>query len=161
MPFIEFVAAHPVGTAVEGEVERFSSHGCYLISDGARCYLSLKLMGDPAPTSPKEVVSLGETLSCVVISIDTPRRGIDLALPGFVPDSAEGAAHSTRSQRNESEEDSLSTRKAVKKKKAPAKKAPAKRKAPAKKAPAKRKAPAKKAPAKRKAPAKKAPAKKR
>ncbi|HUW04100.1 MAG TPA: hypothetical protein VMW08_17230, partial [Acidimicrobiales bacterium] len=154
LPFIEFVAAHPVGTTVEGEVERFSSHGCYLISDGARCYLSLKLMGDPAPTSPKEVVSLGETLTCVVISIDTPRRGIDLALPGFVPDSAEGAAHSTRSQRNESEEDSLSTRKAVKKKKAPAK-----RKAPAKKAPAKRKAPAKKAPAKRKAPAKKAPAK--
>ena len=47
MPFIDFVAAHPVGSTVQGVVERFASHGAYVLVDDCRCYLGLKSMGDP------------------------------------------------------------------------------------------------------------------
>jgi hypothetical protein len=80
LPFIEFVGAHPVGSTVQGEVEQFSSHGAYVAAAGARCYVPLKLMGDPAPKSAKEILRVGETRDFVVFAIDPPRRGIDLAL---------------------------------------------------------------------------------
>jgi hypothetical protein len=80
LPFIEFVGAHPIGSTIEGEVERFSSHGAYVTASGARCYVPLKLMGDPAPKSAKEILSVGERRDFVVFAIDPPRRGIDLAL---------------------------------------------------------------------------------
>jgi hypothetical protein len=80
LPFVEFVAKHAVGTAVRGRVEQFSSHGAYVSAGGARCYVPLKLMGDPAPRSAREVLKLGEERTFVVYSIDPPRRGIDLAL---------------------------------------------------------------------------------
>ena len=80
LPFIEFVAAHPVGSMVSGSVARFSSHGAYVEASGARCYVPLKLMGDPPPKSAKEIIRAGETRESVVSAIDPPRRGIDLAL---------------------------------------------------------------------------------
>ncbi len=80
LPFIEFVGAHPVGSKVRGEVERFSSHGAYVVADGARCYVPMKLMGDPPPKSAKEILRVGETREFVVFAIDPPRRGVDLAL---------------------------------------------------------------------------------
>ena len=93
LPFIEFVANHPVGSTVSGEVERFSSHGAYVLAGGARCYLSLKSLGDPAPRSARDVVERGEVRDFVVLAFDTPRRGIDLILPGLTgtppPPSAE------------------------------------------------------------------------
>ena len=83
LPFIEFVANHPVGSTVSGEVERFSSHGAYVLAGGARCYLSLKSLGDPPPRSARDVVERGEVRDFVVLSFETPRRGIDLILPGL------------------------------------------------------------------------------
>ncbi len=80
LPFIEFVGAHPVGSMVEAEVETFSSHGAYVLSGGARCYVPLKLMGDPAPRAARDVMKIGEVRRFAVHSLDTPRRGIDLAL---------------------------------------------------------------------------------
>ncbi len=80
LPFIEFVAAHPVGSTLDGEVETFSSHGAYVRAGGARCYVPLKLMGDPAPRAARDVLTIGETRRFAVHSLDTPRRGIDLAL---------------------------------------------------------------------------------
>ena len=171
MPFIEFIAAHPVGSEVDGEVSRFSSHGAYVDIDGAQCYVPLKSMGDPPPRRARDVLTLGETRRFVVQSFDTPRRGIDLALSGDAPehggeheDGAPGADAGTspagvdRASSGRANTEPRTRRTTdVATKKAPAKKAPA-RKAPAKKAPAK-KAPAKKAPA-TKAPARKAPAKK-
>ena len=180
---------HHLGTAVDATVTDFSSHGAYVDVDGARCYIALKSMGDPAPRSAREVLSVGEVRSFIVQGFDTPRRGIDLALPGFEtlgadtstsasdvgpsgPAVNDGDGNNTPLVSEESAEEATVATKKAPAKKAPAKKAAAKkapaRKAPAKKAPAKkapaRKAPAKKAPAKkapaRKAPAKKAPAKK-
>ncbi len=80
LPFIEFVAKHPVGSTLEGVVETFSSHGAYVAAGGARCYVPLKLMGDPAPRAARDVMVVGETRKFAVHSLDTPRRGIDLAL---------------------------------------------------------------------------------
>ena len=177
--FLGFVTSHQLGSTIEATVIEFSSHGAYVDCNGARCYISLKSMGEPAPRSAREVLAMGEVRPFVVQGFDTPRRGIDLALPGFEQveaDSSTSAADSSAladelhdgddttqpDSKESAEEETVAATKKAPAKKAPAKKAPA-RKAPAKKAPAK-KAPAKKAPAKkapaRKAPAKKAPAKK-
>jgi hypothetical protein len=80
LPFIEFVGAHPVGSTLDGIVENFSSHGAYVKAGGALCYVPLKLMGSPAPRTARDVLSLGEKRLFSVFSLDTPRRGIDLAL---------------------------------------------------------------------------------
>ena len=180
LPFIEFVGAHPVGSTVTGEVERFASHGAYVQAEGARAYLPLKNLGDPPPRSAREVLSFGETYTFVVQAFDTPRRGVDLTMQDVVAvtagdlAAAGSASDPVPDQLTEEErvapakkKKAPAKRKAAAKKKAPAKrkaaakKAPAKRKAAAKKAPAKKKAAKKKAPAKRKAAAKKAPAKKK
>ena len=172
--FLGFVTSHQLGSTIEATVVEFSSHGAYVDCDGARCYVSLKSMGEPAPRSAREVLAMGEVRPFVVQGFDTPRRGIDLALPGFEQVEADSSTSATDSSatagelhdgddttqpdsKESAEEETVAATKKAPAKKAPAKKAPAK-KAPAKKAPAK-KAPAKKAPAK-KAPAKKAPAKK-
>jgi hypothetical protein len=158
LPFIEFVAAHPVGSTVTGEVERFSSHGAYVMADGARCYLPLKNLGDPPPRSAREVLAMGQPYEFVVHAFDTPRRGVDLAMPDVVPSGT--ISDPVPDQPTEEERVAPAKKASAKKstaKKSAAKKAPAK-KAAAKKAPAKKTA-AKKAPAKKSA-AKKAPAKK-
>ncbi|HEX6238427.1 MAG TPA: S1 RNA-binding domain-containing protein [Acidimicrobiales bacterium] len=82
LPFIEFVSAHPVGSEVDATVERFSSHGAYVTVGEARGYLPLRNMGDPPPRSAKEQLELGQTVRLVVVAIDPPLRGIDLAVPG-------------------------------------------------------------------------------
>jgi Zc3h12a-like Ribonuclease NYN domain/S1 RNA binding domain len=84
LPFIEFIADHPVGSEVEATVERFSSHGAYVLAGDARGYVPLRNLARPAPRSAREVLNLGERRRFVVIAIDAPRRGIDLALPGVV-----------------------------------------------------------------------------
>ncbi|MDQ2679132.1 MAG: histone H1-like repetitive region-containing protein [Actinomycetota bacterium] len=172
--FLGFVTSHQLGSTIEATVVEFSSHGAYVDCDGARCYVSLKSMGEPAPRSAREVLAMGEVRPFVVQGFDTPRRGIDLALPGFEQVEADSSTSATDSSasagelhdgddttqpdsKESAEEATVAATKKAPAKKAPARKSPAK-KAPAKKAPAK-KAPAKKAPAK-KAPAKKAPAKK-
>jgi hypothetical protein len=80
LAFIEFVGAHPIGSVVEGTVDQFSSHGAYVSASGARCYVPLKLMGDPPPRSAKDVLRLGATRQFLVHAFDVPRRGVDLAL---------------------------------------------------------------------------------
>jgi len=186
--FLSFTIGHPVGTEVEGTVDRFSSHGAYVVVDGVHCYVPLRSMADPPPRRARDVLSLGESLIFVVASFDAPRRSIDLALPGQqmtgdsvsdpYPDeeappmapAKKAAAKKKAPAKRAATRKKAAARKAPSKKatarKSPSKKAPAKKnagakKAPAKKTPAKKKAPAKKTPAKKKAPAKrKAPAKK-
>ncbi len=85
LPFIEFVAAHPVGSTLEGEVEVFSSHGAYVRAGGARCYVPMKLMGTPTPRAAREVMAIGERRLFAVHSIDAPHRGIDLAMVAAAP----------------------------------------------------------------------------
>src|SRR3954452_8654279 len=172
-----FVVDHPVGTVVDGVVDRFSSHGAYVHVGDAQCYAPLREMGDPPPRSAREVLNLGETRPFTVQRFDPARRGIDVVpVSGAVPKTERGrpaaeavavAAGSTN-QETDAEEAPVSPaarkaakRKAPAKRKTAAKRAPAKLKTVAKRAPAKRKTAAKRAPAKRKTAAKRAPAKRK
>jgi hypothetical protein len=164
LPFIEFVSAHPLGSTVQGEVERFASHGAYVLIDGTRAYLPLKHLGDPPPRSAREALSFGQPYEFVVQAFDTPRRGIDLTMPGVVStDTASDPVHQPEEARVAPARKKSAAKKApARKKKAAAKKAPARKKSAAKKAPARKKSAAKKAPArKKKAAAKKAPARRK
>jgi hypothetical protein len=165
MPFLEFVEHHPVGTSVNGTVESYSSHGAYISigENGARGYVPLRLMADPAPPSARKVMKLGESVTVVVVSFAPLRRSIDCA----VPDMAQAAIAAAREEQAEEH----ATRATAEPKRRPASttaaKQPAAKKAAAKEPVAKpsaaRKAPAKQAAVKKaavtKAPAK-APAKK-
>jgi hypothetical protein len=83
LTFIQFIADHQPGATVEGEVESFASHGAFVLVGDARCYIPLSAMGDPPPRSAREVLGKGERRPFVVQALDAPRRGIELALPGF------------------------------------------------------------------------------
>ena len=83
LAFITFIAAHPLGSDVVGTVLEYSSHGAFVEADGARCYIPLSAMASPPPRRAREVVTKGEPRSFVVQAFDPPRRGIELALPGF------------------------------------------------------------------------------
>jgi hypothetical protein len=185
LAFIEFVAAHKLGTEVVGEVERFSSHGAFVQVGACRCYVPLSAMGDPPPRAARDVLQRGETRTFVVQALDPPRRGIELALPGFAriagapteetveDEIAAGTvepepAPAKKKKAATKKKAAASAKKATKRKAAaPAKKAAAKKvvekaakapaKAPAKKAAkaTKKAAPAKKAAAKKAAPVKK------
>ena len=169
MPFLEFVEHHPVGTSVNGTVESYSSHGAYISigENGVRGYVPLRLMADPAPTSARKVMQLGESVTLVVVSFAPLRRSIDCAVPDMADAAiaeakAEQAAEAAAERAAEIGDEQPAPARKSAAKKAPAKKA-APKKAPAKKAAAKKtpakKTPAKKAPAKKSA-AKKAPARK-
>ncbi len=81
-PFLRFISEHPIGGVVEAEVESYSSHGFYVVVGGARCYVPLVGVAQPAPRSAKEVVRRGENREFIVRGFDAPRRGIELAIPG-------------------------------------------------------------------------------
>ena len=83
LPFITFIADHPLGTEVEGTVEGFTSHGAFVTAGGARCYAPVSGLADPPPRSAKEVLAKGEVRMFVIQALDPPRRGIELALPGL------------------------------------------------------------------------------
>jgi Zc3h12a-like Ribonuclease NYN domain len=176
LTFINFVAAFPVGSTIEGEVVSFTSHGAMvdvaLPGGGAmHCYIPLTAMGTPAPTKARQVLKKGEVRPFVLAGLDPPRRVAELAIGPGMPAAAvaEGPdtvkkATASRAKRVPTSKAAASTKKAAAKKAAaPAKKAAKKAVAAAKKAPkqaaAKKAAKAKKVPAK-KVPAKKAPAKK-
>jgi hypothetical protein len=168
LSFINFVAAYPVGSTVEGEVVSFTSHGAMVdvpLPDGGgalHCYIPLAGMGTPPPTKARQMLKKGEVRPFVLAGLDPPRRVAELALPPGSPTTSSGGSR---------------TKAAAPAKKAPAKKAtaakaPAKKAAgatkkttdkaaeAAKKAATKKAAVAKKTAAKKAVKAKKAPAKK-
>ena len=143
LPFLDFVEHHPISSSVNGVVESYSSHGAYVTIGDIRGYVPLRLMGDSAPRSAREVMRIGDAVTLVVTSFAPARRSVELAVPAMAPGAAVAASP-----------DLIELVEAVAE--APTKKAASKR-ATAKKAPAKE--PAKKDAAK-KAPAKREPAKK-
>ena len=188
LPFLEFVAQHPVGTSCTGVVESYSSHGAYARVGDVLVYIPLRLMDNPPPRSARSVLKVGEAVTVVIVDYVGERLSIDAALPHMAA-AASSPTEATQptvdapvEQGTDTSADEPAKRRATKRGAtkqvpeptsaesadaadagpAPAEKRGAK-KAPAKKTPAK-KAPAKKAPAKKaaagKAPAKKAPAKK-
>ena len=186
LPFIEFVGATRSGPPSRARSSASPRTAPTSWSTARAATSRSSTSADPPPRSAREVLSFGEPYTFVVHAFDTPRRGVDLTMPGVVPAIRHGKRSRTpdrggtggtckeeegRSQEGSGTEEGCSqegsgpkkaaAKKAPARKKAAAKKAPAKKKAAAKKAPAKKKAAAKKAPAKKKAAAKKAPAKKK
>ena len=82
LTFLTFVAEHPLGSTVVGTVSSFVSHGAMVDVDGMSCYLPLTGLGDPPPRRAREVVERGEKRDFVLVALDPPRRGAELALPG-------------------------------------------------------------------------------
>ena len=80
--FLTFIASNLPGSAVDGVVDDYSSHGFYVTAGGARCYVPLSGLAEPTPRSAKEVVRRGETHNFIVKAFDAARRGIELALIG-------------------------------------------------------------------------------
>ncbi len=78
--FLRFVTQWSIGDELEAEVERYSSHGCYVTAAGAQCYLPSSAMGDPPPNRARDVVSIGQTAIVKVESLDSDRRGINVEL---------------------------------------------------------------------------------
>jgi len=172
LTFINFVAAFPVGSTIEGEVVSFTSHGAMvdvpLPAGGAlHCYIPLTAMGTPPPTKARQVLKNGEVRSFVLAGLDPPRRVAELAIPSTATATADRKVAPTAKRAPTVKAAPPAKKAAAKKAAAPAKKATKKAARAAKKAPKKavkkvakaKKAPAKKVPAK-KAPANKAPAKK-
>jgi len=88
LAFINFVAAYPMGSEVEGEVASYTSHGAMIevgLPDGGavHCYVPLTGLGDPPPRKAREVLSRGQRQSFVLVGLDPPRRVAELALPGM------------------------------------------------------------------------------
>jgi hypothetical protein len=86
LAFINFVAAYPIGSTVDGEVVSFTSHGAMVdvtLPEGGslHCYIPLTAMGTPPPTKAREVLTKGVVRSFVLASLDPPRRVAELALP--------------------------------------------------------------------------------
>ncbi|MGH9291616.1 MAG: NYN domain-containing protein [Acidimicrobiales bacterium] len=82
LSFISFIAEHPLGAEVDGEVESYTSHGAVVMVGGTQCYLPLANMAVPAPRAAREAVRRKERRSFVVTALDPQRRGVELSLPG-------------------------------------------------------------------------------
>src|SRR5581483_11880022 len=167
LAYATFVIDHPVGSIVDGTVDRFSSHGAYVRIGEAQAYVPLRDLGNPPPRSAREVLNLGETRPFVVHRFDPVRRGIDVVPVAEALVTSERGSHAAEAvapatgntqQTPHAEEAHVSpeAKKAGGRKKAAAKRAPArKKKAAAKRAPARKKSTGRKSTA-RKSTAKKA-----
>jgi len=81
LTFLTFVSEHPVGSTVEGTVSSFVSHGAMVDVDGMLCYVPLAGLGMPPPRGAREVIERDERKEFVLVALDPPRRGAELALP--------------------------------------------------------------------------------
>ena len=163
LTFINFVAAFPVGSTVDGEVVSFTSHGAMVdvsLPGGGvlHCYIPLSAMGTPPPTKARKVLKKGEVRPFLLAGLDPPRRVAELALPIQERPKKKRAGAPATAAPALAKKSGKKAAPAPEAGQAPAKKGPAPgKKAPAKKGPA----PGKKAPAKKGPPAgKKAAAKK-
>jgi hypothetical protein len=163
LTFINFVAAFPVGSTVDGEVVSFTSHGAMvdvLLPGGGvlHCYIPLSAMGTPPPTKARKVLKKGEVRPFLLAGLDPPRRVAELALPIQERPKKKHTGAPAPAAPAPAKKSGKKAGRALEAGQAPAKKGPA----PGKKAPAKKRpAPGKKAPAKKRpAPDKMAAAKK-
>jgi hypothetical protein len=83
LTFIRFIAEHPLGERLEGEVEGFTSHGAFVRIEDAQAYVPVSGLGDPPPRSARRVLRRGERRPFVLQALDPQRRGVELALPEF------------------------------------------------------------------------------
>ncbi|HEY3703303.1 MAG TPA: S1 RNA-binding domain-containing protein, partial [Acidimicrobiales bacterium] len=83
LTFIRFIADHPLGQLVEGEVESFTSHGAFVRVEDAQAYVPVSGLGDPPQRSARRALRRGERRPFVLQALDPQRRGVELALPEY------------------------------------------------------------------------------
>jgi hypothetical protein len=84
LTFVTFVTEHPIGASVIGTVSSFVSHGAMVDVGEMHCYVPLTGLGVPPPRRAREVLDQGESREFVLVGLDAPRRGAELALPELV-----------------------------------------------------------------------------
>ncbi len=84
LTFVTFVTEHPIGASVQGTVSSFVSHGAMVDVGEMHCYAPLTGLGVPPPRKAREVLTQGESRTFVLVGLDPPRRGAELALPEVV-----------------------------------------------------------------------------
>jgi len=62
-------------------VSSFVSHGAMVDVGGMLCYVPLAGLGSPPPRGAREVIERGQHREFVLVALDPPRRGAELALP--------------------------------------------------------------------------------
>ncbi len=82
----EFFQATSIGDVVEGRVKSFTSFGAFIDLGGFDGLLHINDMSWGHVSSPKEVVSLGETIEVKVIRLDPEENKINLSLKHFTED---------------------------------------------------------------------------
>jgi hypothetical protein len=91
LTFLTFVSEHPIGSPVHGVVSSFASHGAMVDVEGMQCYAPLAGLGSPPPRRAREVLERGERRDFILVALDPPRRGAQLALPEVAAMSARPA----------------------------------------------------------------------
>ncbi|MGA2036082.1 MAG: hypothetical protein ABSH04_00630 [Acidimicrobiales bacterium] len=81
LTFLTFVSAYVIGARLEGTVSSFTSHGAMVDVGDMHCYVPVAGLGDPAPRGAREVLERGERRPFILVALDPPRRGAELALP--------------------------------------------------------------------------------
>jgi hypothetical protein len=86
LSFINFAAAFPIGSIVEGEVVSFTSHGAMVDvpvpgSNALHCYIPLTAMGSPPPVKARQMLKKGEVRPFMLAGLDPARRVAELAIP--------------------------------------------------------------------------------
>jgi len=95
LTFLTFVSDHPIGSRLSGKVASFTSHGAMVDVGDMRCYAPLSRLGDPPPGKARDVLTRGETRDFVLVALDPPRRGAEVALPEMASERS-GEVHEKR-----------------------------------------------------------------
>jgi hypothetical protein len=74
------VSEHPIGSVFDGTVTSFTSHGAMVDVGEMHCYAPLAALGRPPPARARDVLKRGETRRFVLVALDVPRRGAEVAL---------------------------------------------------------------------------------
>ncbi len=90
--FLRFISSYSIGDSLDAVVDRFASHGCYLLADNTVCYLPSRSMGDPPPKRARDIVSHNQSVTVRVVSLDSDRRGINVELIAVGPPSKNNAS---------------------------------------------------------------------
>jgi hypothetical protein len=80
LTFLTFVSAHPIGSVLDGTVSSFTSHGAMIDVGDMHCYAPLADLGRPPPARARDVLRRGENRRFVLVALDVPRRGAEVAL---------------------------------------------------------------------------------
>ncbi|MBN1835382.1 MAG: S1 RNA-binding domain-containing protein, partial [Spirochaetales bacterium] len=82
----EFFASTSIGDVVEGKVKSFTSFGAFIDLGGFDGLLHINDMSWGHINSPKDIVSLGDTLEVKVIRMDPEEKKINLSIKHFTED---------------------------------------------------------------------------